>query len=207
MKRKYTDETETETGVKKLHFNDETHSPCKLLDLVSAIDHIESAARNVKLSSSSPYSIKQLLSAPSPCNNDDKLAKTCSGTLETDARHHILNALSTPQSWKKLSFYYVTSAQKCYGKEKRFLCPPPVASLTLLEGSHQGQPTTLLGEKPQASLLVDSIEGSMPVQYSTSFEHDAPALFKNVHVNGLTKTKHFQLKLKVTMTGSIHKVG
>ena len=79
-------------------------------------------------------------------------------------------------------------AQKSYGSEKRFLCPPPVVHI---EG-----PVWNLKEQQMAMAVVTE-NGDRTFEQKAPLDHNLNASFKFLHVSGTAKTKSFQLSLDI----------
>ncbi|KAJ2343329.1 hypothetical protein GGF43_005722, partial [Coemansia sp. RSA 2618] len=130
-----------------------------------------------------------------------------------------------PSNQVLITCYHASVAQKSYGGEKRFLCPPP-AVLMYGEGfsariAHHspmllsvitdtaaagkaGAPTPQLqGASSQDSgspggssdSARPSTSAHAPLECQTSFNERNVALFKSLHVTGMQKAKSFRLRL------------
>lgn len=80
-------------------------------------------------------------------------------------------------------------AQKSYGSEKRFLCPPPVVHI---EGPVWNM------KNQQLSMTVVQEGGDRGFEQKAPFDHNLSASFKFLHVNGTAKSKSFQLTLEIS---------
>ena len=79
-------------------------------------------------------------------------------------------------------------AQKSYGSEKRFLCPPPVVHI---EG-----PVWQMKQQ-HLSMSVVNEGGERTCELKAPMDHNLTASFKFLHVTGSAKSKSFQLSLDI----------
>ncbi|KAH9837042.1 uncharacterized protein C8Q71DRAFT_706652 [Rhodofomes roseus] len=79
-------------------------------------------------------------------------------------------------------------AQKSYGSEKRFLCPPPVVHI-------EGPVWNLKSQ--QLAMAVVTENGDRTFEQKAPLDHNVNASFKFLHVSGTAKTKSFQLSLDI----------
>jgi recombining binding protein suppressor of hairless len=79
-------------------------------------------------------------------------------------------------------------AQKSYGSEKRFLCPPPVVHI-------EGPVWQMRSQQP--SMAVISETGERSFEQRAPLDGNMTASFKFLHVTGPQKAKSFQLSLDI----------
>ncbi|KAH9937183.1 uncharacterized protein B0H18DRAFT_950125 [Fomitopsis serialis] len=96
-------------------------------------------------------------------------------------RDHVSNDPGRVMPMTTVVCLHAAVAQKSYGSEKRFLCPPPVVHI---EG-----PVWNLKSQQMAMAVVTETEGPL--------DNSLNASFKFLHVAGTAKTKSFQLSLDI----------
>ncbi|EPQ60609.1 hypothetical protein GLOTRDRAFT_52937 [Gloeophyllum trabeum ATCC 11539] len=119
---------------------------------------------------------------------DDADAEDPHQKIRRVVRNHVLQDPGRVVPMTTVVCLHAAVAQKSYGSEKRFLCPPPVVHI---EG-----PVWQMRNQ-QLSMAVVSEDGTRSFEQKAPLDNNMTASFKFLHVTGTAKAKSFQLSLDI----------
>ncbi|CCL98297.1 uncharacterized protein FIBRA_00291 [Fibroporia radiculosa] len=119
---------------------------------------------------------------------DDSEAGDTHNKIRRVVRDHVSQDPARVMPMTTVICLHAAVAQKSYGSEKRFLCPPPVVHI---EG-----PVWNMKQQHLAMAVVTE-SGERTFEQKAPLDQSLNASFKFLHVSGTAKTKSFQLALDI----------
>ncbi|KAJ7092615.1 hypothetical protein C8R44DRAFT_816139 [Mycena epipterygia] len=132
-------------------------------------------------------------SSPSKRKLDSADADDPHSKIRRIVRDHVSQDPSRVMPMTTVVCLHAAVAQKSYGSEKRFLCPPPVVHI---EG-----PVWQM-RRQELSMTVVSEIGERSFEQKAPLDNNMTSSFKFLHVTGTAKAKSFQLSLEIAEPSS-----
>ncbi|KAG2235269.1 hypothetical protein BDF21DRAFT_427521 [Thamnidium elegans] len=130
-------------------------------------------------------------------NNNNNNPSNSNQKLIVSAAPPNNNQINTDNSSERhktiITCLHASVAQKSYGSEKRFLCPPPIVQIKSPSNSFITAEQRC--EKLQLSMSVICENGTKILEQRSMLDENQSGSFKYLHVTGTAKAKQFNLKV------------
>lgn len=143
----------------------------------STSKRLNSSSNNKLNNNSNTTTNKKLIVSAAPPNNNHQKDNS-----NNNERHKTI-----------ITCLHASVAQKSYGSEKRFLCPPPIVQIK--SPSNSIITPEQRSEKLQLSMSVICENGDKILEQRSMLDENQSGSFKYLHVTGTAKAKQFNLKV------------
>lgn len=145
-------------------------------------------------------SSKRSSSSTSNNNNNNSNQKLIVSAAPPPNNNQINKDNSSERHKTIITCLHASVAQKSYGSEKRFLCPPPIVQIKSPSNSFITAEQRC--EKLQLSMSVICEDGTKILEQRSMLDENQSGSFKYLHVTGTAKAKQFNLKVDLLPNSS-----
>lgn len=199
-----------------------TQQSMSIESLLGNSDQYQQHPRQSQSATANEVSIASLLTSDNTSNNkrrwhEDTSSSSSSSSSSKSTKRTFMNARDTTNSSNKklivsagplpqankdnhserhktiITCLHASVAQKSYGSEKRFLCPPPIVQIKSPFNSAISPEQR--SEKFQLSMSVICENGDRILEQRSMLDENQSGSFKYLHVTGTAKAKQFNLKV------------